>query len=115
MKPKTKSETQPKRKKSGDLTKMQNLLAAFPLLFAACSCMGEEVCNNGQGEIFTLKPGAGEDGPSLELAIDGSKLTFVLTNSIGLAVLSGSLATTIPAIAGPPLTRPDCDAEFCLR
>ena len=77
--------------------------------------MGEEVCNNGQGEIFTLKPGAGEDGPSLELRIDGSKLTFVLTNSIGLAVLSGSLATTIPAIAGPPLTRPDCDAELCLR
>ena len=58
---------------------------------------------------------ASQDGPGLELAVDGSRLTFVLTNSLGLTVLSGSLATSIPVIAGPPVTRPDCDAELCLR
>ena len=96
---------------------LSNLKAAayfLPLLVATTSCSGEEVfCNGQEGKSFTLP--ASQDGPSLELAVDGSRLSFVLTNSLGLTVLSGTLGTKIPVIAGPPVAQPDCDAELCLR
>ena len=98
------------------MTKMPTLpnLAAATLLVAGCCCVGEDVCSSRQVDSFTVKP-PGEDEPGLEVVVDGGKLTFALTNSLGLTVLSGSLGTTIPAIAGPPITRPDCEAELCLR
>ena len=96
---------------------LSNLKAAayfLPLLVATTSCSGEEVfCNGQEGKSFTLP--ASQDGPGLELAVDGSRLSFVLTNSLGLTVLSGTLGTKIPVIAGPPVAQPDCDAELCLR
>ena len=105
-----------KRKESRELRKMPTLpsLTAATLLVAGCCCVGEEVCSSGQVDSFTVKPD-GEDGAGLEVAVHGSKLTFALTNSLGLTVLSGSLGTTIPLISGTPLIRPDCEAELCLR
>ena len=51
-----------------------------------------------------------------QVHVEGGKLNFELSNNLG-QVLTGTLGTAIPAIAGPPDVSSDCaeGAELCLR
>ena len=88
---------------------LPSLVASIlPLLVLAYN--GEEACEK-QGDSFTI-------GDSLGLTVtlgESGGVTFFLNNSLGVTVLTGSVGTTIPDIAGPPVIPPDCDGEFCLR
>ena len=88
---------------------LPSLVASIlPLLVLAYN--GEEACEK-QGDSFTI-------GDSLGLTVtlgESGGVTFSLNNSLGVTVLTGSVGTTIPDIAGPPVIPPDCDGEFCLR
>ena len=88
---------------------LPSLVASIlPLLVLAYN--GDEACEK-QGDSFTI-------GDSLGLTVtlgESGVVTFFLNNSLGVTVLTGSVGTTIPDIAGPPVIPPDCDGEFCLR
>ena len=79
---------------------------------------GETVCVVGES-------GSGKSVSSLSMMrlvefgggkIEGGKLNFALSNNLG-QVLTGTLGTAIPAVAGPPDVSSDCaeGAELCLR
>ena len=101
---------------------LPSLVASIlPLLVLAYN--GEEACEK-QGDSFTIGDSLGltvtlgESGVTFGesgVTLGENGVTFSLNNSLGVTVLTGSVGTTIPDIAGPPVIPPDCDGEFCLR